>query len=124
MEERKELQERVINAPYQETFNAVRQVFLMRGFVVRELNLETGLIDTDYKYSTGTGLKDLFFGKTRSKVTATITKIDESHTKVWLNLTAERKSELEEWERFTDKEIGKKPYDEYFDMVSKEVGGP
>lgn len=110
----------IIEADYSTTFNAVMNYFQERGFVIKTADVETGLIDTDYKSgSIGT---QLLIGDTRTKVNATLSKIGNNQTKIFLTMVAEEKKLLSGWQAmaFEESQV-KKTYNKYLIEIKQKA---
>jgi hypothetical protein len=76
-----------LQASYGRTFTAILDAYSARGFGVEEVNKEVGLARSGYKQSG-----NVVGAKARSQLSARISRIDSSRTRVQLTFTAERET--------------------------------
>jgi len=74
-------------APYEQVFSAVMEAYTAKGFGVDEADREVGLVKSQYKQSS-----NIVGAKSRSRFSASITKVDSSTTRVRLTMTAQQQS--------------------------------
>jgi len=76
-----------LQASYDQTFTAILDAYSARGFGVEEANILVGLARSGYKQSG-----NIVGAKARSQLSARVSRVDSSRTRVQLTFTAERET--------------------------------
>lgn len=110
---------RVINATYNSTFKASIDWFTERGYLIKSMDKEMGIIDTDYKMASGIA-NALMGANMRTKVNALLSKIDKNQTKLVLTMVYEEKKAFGGWQASSMlSSDANKLYDTYFTEIEK-----
>ena len=107
------------DADYDVVFAATARVLVAEGYVLKTIDKDVGLIDTDYKHRSGFTLK----GKQRRKVNALLI-VAGTATRLTLTLAAEQPNDDGDWQSvpFTT-DAALKYYDELFEKIEYELHG-
>lgn len=107
---------------YERDYNSVLKAIVTycneKAFPITSVDKELGIINTDYKENEGTA--KFLFGNSRAKMNFSITKQQESKTKVLLNLSIEKQGAFGSWSQATMTE-GQAA--DYYKTVFKNIGG-
>jgi hypothetical protein len=76
-----------LQASYDQTFTAILDAYSARGFGVEEVNKKVGLARSGYKQSG-----NVVGAKSRSQLSARISRVDSARTRVQLTFTAEKET--------------------------------
>ncbi len=110
---------RILNASYDITFGTTAAFFNEKGFTLKTIDKESGLIDTDYQ--GGSAWAAVFSGTNyRTKINAFFRREDQNRTKLTLTISTEQKQAFGGWQAstFTTGQA-LKTYNEYFDEIIK-----
>ena len=89
-------QERILQATFRETYDGVIKSFQDAGFHIKTQDLKSGIIETDWKPESSL-LAGLLIGKLQSRIWITMTRMDDSHTRVHADIMVEKQSGEGKW---------------------------
>ncbi len=106
-------------ADYDAVFAATARVLVAEGYVLKTIDKDVGLIDTDYKHRSGFTLK----GKQRRKVNALMIVVGTA-TRLTLTMAVEEPNDEGDWQSvpFTT-DAALKYYDELLEKIEYELHG-
>ena len=105
------------DADYDAVFGATARVLVADGYVLKTIDRDVGLIDTDYKHRSGFTLK----GKQRRKVNALLIVVGTA-TRLTFTMAVEQPNDEGDWQSvpFTT-DAALKYYDELFEKIGDEL---
>lgn len=107
-------------ADYNAVFAATARVLVAEGYVLKTIDKDVGLIDTDYKHRSGFTLK----GQQRRKVNALLI-VAGTTTRLTLTMAVEQPNDAGDWQSvpFTT-DAALKYYNELFHKIEADLYGP
>lgn len=104
---------RTFSYPYDVVFDTVTDCVQNKGYFLRNLDRENGIIDTDYK--TGGFWESLFGSNFRSKIGVNLSELEDGRTYVVLMIVREDRDDDEGWSaELSPKGMSMKYYTEFF----------
>ena len=111
-DEKDAIQTAVFKAPYIKVFIAVAKVFLDEGYLINNADEQLGLITTEWKKETISGMN------IRSKISAMVKGVDENRTTVKLKDLMQTWTERG-WISSKDRQID--VVEEFFDLIQNKL---
>ena len=108
----------VFSASFDKTYKSLIKSLQDAKFPFQTQNPELGIIETEWKPESNL-LAGLFIGKLHSKIRATLTRLDEAHTKVTVEILVEKQTGKGTWEPADL--VREKDYTQFFNGVQENL---
>lgn len=106
----------IYNADYNSTFKAIVQTLSKKGYIVKDINTNMGIINTGFTHNSH--LAAFLVGNKRVKINALVSKA-KNGTKVRLTITVQKKAGIYGWRRAS---MTKSKAREYYQTIFKKIG--